>query len=249
MSRLGFRPFYMWASVCSYEINTPAPAFVNWPYTLSEIWHAADKVLKKYNSPWKHQFALRARALPSSAQVQPERSQLHRLRIRVFIQLAMPGGSLQAVGSSPHGLGQKELAQLQQAPSQLFDWWLMPSTQRDLEKQGNPAPSLGFADRNGNTGTDFAVDDRSHKQGGWELLQRPTELPCPKYSLTLKWIFMNFEVQNSKQFLSSSEGQESSMLASKSRARVNVLQNGKKKNTLIFKSVHKLPGKTLKMWQ
>lgn len=57
---------------------------------------------------------------------------------------------------------------------------------------------------------------------------------------------MNFEVQ--KQFLSSSEGQESSMLASKSREQGNILQNGEN-DTLISKSVHKLPEKTLKMCQ
>lgn len=76
-SRLGFLSLYMWTPVCSYDINTPAPGFVNWPYRLSEIWYSTDKVLKKYNSRWKYQSALRGRALPSSAQAYPECSQLH----------------------------------------------------------------------------------------------------------------------------------------------------------------------------
>lgn len=68
----------------------------------------------------------------------------------------------------------------------------MPSTQGDLEKQSNPAPLLGFADTIGNTAIDFAVDDGSHKRGGRELLQRTTELPCPKYSLTQQQIFSKY---------------------------------------------------------
>lgn len=118
-----------------------------------------------------------------------------------FHRAGVPGGSLQVFGSSPHSLGQKGLAQLQQAPSQLCDWWRMPATQRDSEKQSNPAPSLGFADRIGNTATDFAADDRSHKRGGWELLQRTTELPRSKHPVPIKQIFTDFKVQNLNSFL------------------------------------------------